>query len=495
MSLAPVIEKVLGGELPVAVEAYDGSRVGPPTRDHVVVRSPERCAGSSPPRASWAGPGLRRRRPRHRGRHLRPLELRDRMPDVRLDARAVVGASCGSSAAARLRRLAAAARRRSRLHGRRHSKARDAAAIATTTTCPTTSTGIVLGPPDLLVRGVPRPADTLEAGPGQQARADLPQARPPAGHAAARRRLRLGRHGPARRPAPRRRAVGVTISRRQAELAEKRVAEAGLSTDRDPRAGLPRRRRRAVRRHQLDRHVRARRRGPPRRVLRPPHGCSRPGPAAQPRHQPARPAQRARLPAAQLHRPLRVPRRRAARGRHGGLALQTAGFEVRHVETLREHYALTLRAWVANLEANWDDGRRRGRRGPGPGLAALHGRLGRQLRGRPHQSTRCWRVPATTTAARACRCAPSSSSRRLRAPARPMSGELPGDRARVVVDVCADQALPLEREDHRGAAPEMVPGGLEVGARAQVGAGHPHLAHDGVIGVVHLMTSKGRSGK
>src|SRR5665811_995322 len=35
-------------------------------------------------------------------------------------------------------------------------------------------------------------------------------------------------------------------------------------------------------------------------------------------------------------------------------ALEDAGFEVRDVEALREHYALTLRAWVANLEANWD---------------------------------------------------------------------------------------------------------------------------------------------
>jgi cyclopropane-fatty-acyl-phospholipid synthase len=35
-------------------------------------------------------------------------------------------------------------------------------------------------------------------------------------------------------------------------------------------------------------------------------------------------------------------------------ALEEAGFEVRDLESLREHYALTLRGWVANLEANWD---------------------------------------------------------------------------------------------------------------------------------------------
>lgn len=37
------------------------------------------------------------------------------------------------------------------------------------------------------------------------------------------------------------------------------------------------------------------------------------------------------------------------------LAMETAGFEVRDVESLREHYATTLRAWVANLERHWDD--------------------------------------------------------------------------------------------------------------------------------------------
>jgi cyclopropane-fatty-acyl-phospholipid synthase len=35
-------------------------------------------------------------------------------------------------------------------------------------------------------------------------------------------------------------------------------------------------------------------------------------------------------------------------------AIEGAGFEVRDVESLREHYALTLREWVANLERDWD---------------------------------------------------------------------------------------------------------------------------------------------
>src|SRR5437870_458406 len=34
--------------------------------------------------------------------------------------------------------------------------------------------------------------------------------------------------------------------------------------------------------------------------------------------------------------------------------MQNAGFEVRHEENLREHYARTLAGWCANLDANWD---------------------------------------------------------------------------------------------------------------------------------------------
>jgi len=36
------------------------------------------------------------------------------------------------------------------------------------------------------------------------------------------------------------------------------------------------------------------------------------------------------------------------------LAMERAGFEVRDVESLREHYSRTLQAWVANLDAAWE---------------------------------------------------------------------------------------------------------------------------------------------
>jgi cyclopropane-fatty-acyl-phospholipid synthase len=39
-------------------------------------------------------------------------------------------------------------------------------------------------------------------------------------------------------------------------------------------------------------------------------------------------------------------------------ALEQVGFEVRDVEALREHYALTLRAWVNNLRDSWQDAQR-----------------------------------------------------------------------------------------------------------------------------------------
>jgi cyclopropane-fatty-acyl-phospholipid synthase len=35
--------------------------------------------------------------------------------------------------------------------------------------------------------------------------------------------------------------------------------------------------------------------------------------------------------------------------------MNDTGFEVRHEENLREHYAMTLAAWCANLDAHWKE--------------------------------------------------------------------------------------------------------------------------------------------
>ena len=48
-------------------------------------------------------------------------------------------------------------------------------------------------------------------------------------------------------------------------------------------------------------------------------------------------------------------------------ALETARFEILDVQALRRHYALTLRAWVSQLEQNWDEAVRLA----GPGRARV----------------------------------------------------------------------------------------------------------------------------
>ena len=89
------------------------------------------------------------------------------------------------------------------------------------------------------------------------------------GHAAARRRLRLGRHGPPRRPHYGVKALGVTLSREQADVGAGGDQARGA---RRPRRGaarrLPRRRRDRLRRGQLDRADRAHRRAQLPGVLR-----------------------------------------------------------------------------------------------------------------------------------------------------------------------------------------------------------------------------------
>ena len=124
------------------------------------------------------------------------------------------------------------------------------------------------------------------------------------------------------------RAVGVTVSRRQAELAAKRVAEAGL-TDRveirlqdyrDVRDGPYD----AISSIGMFEHVGLAQLG---EYFDRVHAAPRARwPAAQPRDRPPARSPTTRLrpgghpvPARRLHRPVRVPRRRAPRARRGGL--------------------------------------------------------------------------------------------------------------------------------------------------------------------------------
>jgi cyclopropane-fatty-acyl-phospholipid synthase len=358
MALAPLVEQVLGGDIPLAVEAYDGSRAGPadaPTT--MIIRSPDalRRAITAPgelglARAYVAGEiDLE-------GSIWDLLALRDRLPKVRLDPRVVlrlVGELGGWRQVHRVEPPAEEAR----LHGRRHSKARDAAAISHHYDVSNAFYRMVLGPSLTYSCAVFHdPTDTLEA--AQANKYELICRK--LGLEPGMRLLDVGcgwggmamhaarHHGV--------RAVGITISRRQADLAEKRVAEAGLSKDveirvqdyRDVSDGPYD----AISSIGMFEHVGEARLGeyferllallPPQgRLLN--HGISRPS------------GQRARLPSRSfINRYVFPDGELHDVGRVVSL-VQTAGFEVRHVETLREHYALTLRHWVDNLEENWDE--------------------------------------------------------------------------------------------------------------------------------------------
>ncbi len=80
-------------------------------------------------------------------------------------------------------------------------------------------------------------------------------------------------------------------------------------------------------------------------------------------------------------------------------AMQARGFEVRDDESLREHYALTLRHWVAQPGGALGRGGARRRRRARARVAALHGRLGPELRERQHHGAPGARPCGPTTTA------------------------------------------------------------------------------------------------
>jgi cyclopropane-fatty-acyl-phospholipid synthase len=370
-TVAARIGRILGPELPIAVRAYDGSRIGPPdARATLVIGSPDaiRRIVTAPGelglgRAYVAGDldvegdvfaalvALRRR-------------VGPGRATLRPDRVAAIARLVGPEA---LRPLPPPPEE-ARLRGRRHSKARDAEAIAHHYDVSNRFYELVLGPSTTYSCAVWRDTSvSLEE--AQREKYELICRKLDVSSATRLLDVGCGWGGMAIHAAREHgvRVVGVTLSRAQAEHATKAVAEAGVAdrveirlqdyrdVDDGPfdavssigmfeHVGLANLGLYFRRLHALLR--------PGGRLLN--HGISRPGRRGPvPRWGPPRTPPRLRrnsfvdryvFPDGELHEVGSTIS-----------VMQAAGFEARHVEGLREHYALTLRAWVANLEANWEE--------------------------------------------------------------------------------------------------------------------------------------------
>jgi cyclopropane-fatty-acyl-phospholipid synthase len=359
MRVGELVEQLIGRDLSIHVTAWDGTDLGPSDAPaSLVVRSPDaiRRIVTAPgelgfARAYVAGDVD------IEGDIFEVLNLRERLPEVKLTAAQVLRLARGMSLAD-LRPLPPPPEE-IRLRGSRHSRERDAAAIAAHYDVGNDFYGLFLGPTMTYSCAVFESAQTgLDE--AQAAKYELicrKLALEPG-----MRLLDVGcgwggmvihaakHHGV--------RAVGVTLSRAQQDLASKRVAEAGLSDLVEIRLQDYREvvdgPYDAISSIGMFEHV-----GEARtaeyfanlhRLLRPQGRLLN--------HAIARRPQQGR--GAAVHRRGFIHRYVFPDGEllevgAAVSAMQHAGFEVRHEENLREHYARTLRHWVANLERNWDD--------------------------------------------------------------------------------------------------------------------------------------------
>ncbi len=368
-SIAGAVRRIIGGEPPIAIRLYDGGRLGPPEAPAtIVVRSPEaiRRIVTAPGELGLGRAYVAGDLDVEGDVFAALAALRERLPAARIDVRGLL-ALARLAGTGGVRRLPPPPEE-ARLSGRRHSRERDAAAISHHYDVSNRFFELVLGPSMTYSCAVwERPDVTLEQ--AQAAKHELICRK--LGLAEGMRLLDVGcgwgsmamhaarAHGV--------RAVGVTLSVRQAEWAEKAVAEAGLADRveirlqdyRDVRDGPFD----AISSIGMFEHVGLANLGtyfgrlgsllrPGGRLLN--HGIARP----------ARRGGRTRrgvpVTPPRLRRNSFVDRYVFPDGelQEVGSAisvLQGRGLEVRHLENLREHYALTLRAWVANLEANWDE--------------------------------------------------------------------------------------------------------------------------------------------
>ena len=363
MSVASLVEDLLGDDLPVGFDAYDGSRTGPQdARARILIKSPSALV-----RLVTAGGevGLARAYATGEldveGDIYQVLSLRDRIPEIKL--KPAVAASALRMAASSGLRLPPPAPGEAQLGGRVHSRGRDAAAIAHHYDVSNAFYRLFLGPSMTYTCAVWRdPSFGLDA--AQAAKHELVCRK-----LGLQRGMRLldvgcGWGGMAIHAASNHgvRAVGVTLSRRQAEWGQKAVAEAGLSNlveirhqdyrdvddgpyDAISSIGLIEH----VGSQQLPsyaRHLYQLLR-PGGRLLN--HGISRPPPDTA-----WRPWARLSPNRSFLYRFV-FPDGELMEVGTVVSGLQEAGFEARHMESLREHYALTCRAWVGNLERHWDE--------------------------------------------------------------------------------------------------------------------------------------------
>jgi cyclopropane-fatty-acyl-phospholipid synthase len=365
MRLADLVRRVLGPDNPIAVRAYDGSEAGPPGAiATLILQRPEALQRFvTAPGELGLGRAYVAGDVDVEGDLFGALSyVAHHLPTQ--DARTVaeIARTLGPS---RLRPLPRPPEE-VRLHGLRHSKARDAKAIAHHYDVSNDFYRIVLGPSMTYSCAVwVTPYVGLEV--AQAAKHELVSQK--LGLEPGMRLLDVGcgwggmvMHAAATHGVQ---AVGVTISERQAELAKKRVAEAGLADlveirlqdyrevddgpyDAISSIGMFEHVGRKQLHAYFDRLYELLR--PEGRLLN--HAIGRPARDSDswPLRPPRAPWQRRSFidrfvfPDGELHEVGSVVS-----------SIQQHGFEVRHVESLREHYALTLRAWVANLEAAWDE--------------------------------------------------------------------------------------------------------------------------------------------
>jgi cyclopropane-fatty-acyl-phospholipid synthase len=357
MRLAEVFQRAVGGGASVRFSAYDGSHAGPADAGvSIEVRTPEALSylASAPGELGLA-------RAYVTGhleiigdvygalKQLSEISLREVPWGERLELLATLGRT-------RLGTKVEVPPQERRLRGLRHSKARDREAIAHHYDVSNTFYEWILGPSMAYTCAVyPTAESTLEE--AQFAKHDLVARK--LGLKPGMRLLDVGcGWGGMVMHAAREygvKALGVTLSRNQAEWAQKAIVEAGLSDlaevryldYRDVReTGFD-----AVSSIGLTEHIgKAKlpayfrslygKLKPGGRLLN--HCITRPD-----NKQPARTGgfiDRYVFPDGELVGP-----------GHIVSLMHDTGFEVRHEENLREHYAMTLAAWCANLDEHWDE--------------------------------------------------------------------------------------------------------------------------------------------